>query len=219
MISFFKYHNTMERTKYLRCVIVAVIMLASTHMMAAEETQDTVYFYQTWEQMLNSEPVSMYVSDTEISPNSCAIDFYFEDEKVDYLVNREFLAATVGDSVWFVNPKFLADRFNGDVTRLTGYVPVFFNEKVAFIAANQGTKSNYKTDFFYIDFLNHRVVKVDHKSLTELLGDYHDLLMRYESFKDYKNKEIIQDYFYKFIDRASQDVMRPDILDLVDDNE
>ena len=34
MISFFKYHNTMDWTKYLRCVIVAVIMLASTHMMA-----------------------------------------------------------------------------------------------------------------------------------------------------------------------------------------
>ena len=204
--------------KYLLSIITVALSALCGHA-TGSLPQDTVYFYQTWEQMLNSEPVSMYVSDTEISPNSCAIDFYFEDEKVDYLVNREFLAATVGDSVWFVNPKFLADRFNGDVTRLTGYVPVFFNEKVAFIAANQGTKSNYKTDFFYIDFLNRRVVKVDHKSLTELLGDYHDLLMRYESFKDYKNKEIIQDYFYKFIDRASQDVMRPDILDLVDDDE
>ena len=43
--------------------------------------------------------------------------------------------------------------------------------------------------------------------------------MRYEGMKDYKKQEIIEDYFFRFIDRASSDVMRPYILDLVDDSE
>ena len=38
--------------------------------------------------------------------------------------------------------------------------------------------------------------------------------MRYEGMKDYKKREIIEDYFFKYIDRASQDVMHPYILDL-----
>ncbi len=33
--------------------------------------------------------------------------------------------------------------------------------------------------------------------------------------KDYKKSEIIEDYFLKFIERASNDIMRPYILDLV----
>ena len=47
------------------------------------------------------------------------------------------------------------------------------------------------------------------------MTDYHDLKVRYEGMKDYKKRYIIEDYFYKYIDRASQDFMRPYILDLV----
>jgi hypothetical protein len=56
---------------------------------------------------------------------------------------------------------------------------------------------------------------VTHSYLSELLSEYHDLQMRYEGMKDYKKREIIEDYFYKFIDRATEDIMRPYILDLV----
>ena len=38
--------------------------------------------------------------------------------------------------------------------------------------------------------------------------------MRYEGMKDYKKREIMLDYFFKYIERANQDVMKPYILDL-----
>jgi hypothetical protein len=69
--------------------------------------------------------------------------------------------------------------------------------------------------YYYIDFLNHRVKRVTHSYLSELLTDYHDLKVRYEGMKDYKKQYVIEDYFYKYIDRASDDVMHPYILDLV----
>ena len=58
--------------------------------------------------------------------------------------------------------------------------------------------------------------KVNHSYLSELLEDYHDLQMRYEGMKDYKKQYIIEDYFFKYIDRATGDVMHPYILELVD---
>lgn len=39
------------------------------------------------------------------------------------------------------------------------------------------------------------------------------LKMCFEGMRDYKNPEIIEDYFYRYIDRISQDDSRPRILD------
>ncbi len=58
--------------------------------------------------------------------------------------------------------------------------------------------------------------RVTHEYLSELLEDYPDLQMRYEGMKDYKKREIIEDYFFKYIDRATEDIMRPYILDLTE---
>ena len=58
--------------------------------------------------------------------------------------------------------------------------------------------------------------RVNSDYLSELLEDYHDLQMRYEGMKDYKKDYIIEDYFFKYIDRASEDFMHPNILDLVE---
>ncbi|MBQ9822475.1 MAG: hypothetical protein IJM58_10165, partial [Muribaculaceae bacterium] len=70
-------------------------------------------------------------------------------------------------------------------------------------------------DLYYIDFKNHMVRKVTPEVLSELLEDYHDLKMRYEGMKNYKKREIIFDYFFKYVERATDDIMRPFILDLV----
>ena len=64
--------------------------------------------------------------------------------------------------------------------------------------------------------MNRRVIKITPESLSELLEDYHDLQMRYEGMKNHKKHEIIEDYFYKYIDRATEDILRPYIIDLVD---
>ena len=73
-----------------------------------------------------------------------------------------------------------------------------------------------KLEYYYIDFVNREVLRVTPKVLSDLLEDYHDLQMRYEGMKDYKKSEIIEDYFFKYIDRAVNDVMRPSVLDLME---
>ena len=57
--------------------------------------------------------------------------------------------------------------------------------------------------------------RVTPKYLSHLLEDYQDLLMRYEGMKNYKKPEIIEDYFFKYIDRYTEDLMTPLIVDLV----
>ena len=71
-------------------------------------------------------------------------------------------------------------------------------------------------DYFYIDFVTSTVHRVTNEYLSHLLEDYHDLQMRYEGMKDYKKRYIIEDYFFKYIDRATDDFMHPNILDLVE---
>ena len=71
----------------------------------------------------------------------------------------------------------------------------------------------YRPYFYYLDFARGKVTLVTQSSLAGLLEDYHDLKMRYEGMRDYKNPEIIEDYFYRYIDRISQDDSRPRILD------
>jgi hypothetical protein len=109
---------------------------------------------------------------------------------------------------------------------------VFFNDKVAYLTfVGYGENLSFTqmmfgtlddpveyeeiVDLYYIDFFNRKVLKVTPVVLSGLLEPYHDLQMRYEGMKDYKKRSIIRDYFYKFVDRATQDVMRPFILDLV----
>ena len=67
--------------------------------------------------------------------------------------------------------------------------------------------------------MHHKVLKVDYRFLSDQLEDYQDLLMRYEGMKDNNKRDVIEYYFLKYIDRVSTDVMRPEILELVDDME
>ena len=73
----------------------------------------------------------------------------------------------------------------------------------------------YEPNFYYIDFLQKKVLRINHSALSGLLEDYHDLQMRYEGMKDYKKSYVIEDFFYRYIDRVAADPMRPYILDLV----
>ena len=58
--------------------------------------------------------------------------------------------------------------------------------------------------------------KVTYRYLSELLEDYHDLQMRFEGMKDYKKRYMVEEFFFNYIERATDDVLRPYILDLVE---
>ena len=209
---------------------MVAVTLCSLHCVADETTpNDTVYFYDTWQQMLFQEPMGYIVNPPLAAISPYEIYFDSGDPELDELMEKEHLAMTLGDSIWLISSHALKKSFKGDVKNLNGYVPVFFNEKVAYLTANsltlkdvlfgsytQDGEFSYKADFYYIDFINREVRKVTHSYLSELLEDYHNLQMRYEGMKDYKKQYIIEDYFYKFVDQATQDILRPYILDLVE---
>ena len=216
----------------LRYLLMAMtVALCSMHCVADETTSnDTVYFYDTWGQMLYQEPVALIVNPDLVAVTPYEVYFDTGDQELDWRVESSHLAISVSDSIWLMSSSFLKNDFKGDTKNLSGYVPVFFNDKVAYIAAlgplsvkelllgnsYLDDAGNYNYDYYYIDFQNHKIKRVTHEYLSELLEDYHDLQMRYEGMKDYKKRHIIEDYFLKYIDRATQDIMHPYILDLVE---
>ena len=221
---------------------IASIIIAVTPLLAhAVETQhDTVYFFNTWEQMSYFEPVSMLQDPFIYAQSPLQVFFEIEDEKWNSVIEHDFLGASLGDSIWFINSNYLKNHFDGDVSLLKGYIPLSFNDKVAYfryggyaygdsnvdiyygLRSRKGSERTYNHinwHYYYIDFEHRKVLKVNHNVLSDLLKDYHDLQMRYEGMKDYKKDEVIEDYFLRFIDRVSSDPMWPDMLDVADDAE
>ncbi len=207
--------------------MIVLMVLAMTSIQAvaltSEMPHDTIYFYNTWEQMFNEEPVIALVDPwiETITPYDVVIT------ADDSRISERVVAATLGDSIWLINTHYLRQNFGGDAKKLSDFVPLYFNEKVAFVVSDAamsvkdilfGPSEDYypEGDYFYIDFQNRKVLKVTPAVLSALLEDYHDLQMRYEGMKDYKKRHIIEDYFFKYVDRATQDFMRPTILELVD---
>ncbi len=213
-----------------RLKFIVLVAIASMSLCTAAQTvpNDTIYFYKTWQQMLDNQPSAYLVNPIIFAqtPYEIYIETGYED--TNEAIETGYLALSQGDSIWLMNSKFIKKYFKGDVKGLSGYIPVFFNDKVAYLTANGPLRAkdilfgnnvdgvtSYSQAFYYIDFQNHMVKHVTHTYLSELLEEYHDLQMRYEGMKNYKKQEIIEDYFYKYIDRATEDIMRPYILDLV----
>ena len=203
---------------------VIMLLLPSLPAMAAQdEPVDTVFFYGSWEQMLDAEPDTMITAPMidVYSP----FELYFEtlDKKANKRIKKDYIAATLGDSTWLINSNYLRKNFKGDSKKLHGYVPLFFNDKVAYAVAEEcayaeiadvgfNVISNYH---YYIDFKQRKVLRIDSNRMCELLADYPDLRMRYESMQSYKSYSIINDFLLQYIDRVTDDFMRPYILDLV----
>ena len=213
-----------------RLHIIAALLLAlcSLHCAADECVErDTVYFYNSWEQMMQVEPDTM-ITDLAIDFFS-PFELYFEssDKKATKRIKKEYIAATLGDSTWLINSNYLRGYFKGDSKNLHGYVPVFFSEKVAYAVAEEYSYAELgdiafnviSTYNYYIDFSQHKVIKIDEKSLSALLADYHDLRMRFEGMKNNNKSSIINDYFFKYVDRANDDCMHPYILDILEGDE
>lgn len=205
-------------------LMLAVFALTALQAAADTARHDTVYFYKTWEQVLYMEPSAMAV-DPYVYPSAFDIEFWTENDHFNDNIDNEFIAATVGDSIWLINSHYLSKNFKGDAGSLKNYVPLFFNDKVAYAVyeANLSVKElllgdseTLEVDYYYIDFYNNMVRRITHSTLSELLDEYHDLQMRYEGMKDYKKRYMIEYFFFKYVDRATEDYMRPYILDLMD---
>ena len=212
------------------CLIMLTLAFGAIHCHAEEtEPNDTVYFYSTWEQVLNMRPMAMLVDPYIEAFSPFDVFIASDDEEVNRAISEKgFIAVSLGDSIWLASSDYLKQEFKGDVSRFSNFVPMFFNDKVVYLTypAEPSFKeiifgdTYYETisaiNYYNIDFQNRKVKKVTHSYLSDLLEDYHDLQMRYEGMKDYKKRDIIEYFFLQYVERASQDFMRPDITDYVD---
>ncbi len=213
---------------WIRSFLLLALTMATLHAVAVEVPHDTIYFYKTWEQMLYFEPSALIID--PIIDAVTPYEVYVEtgSDEINKNIEKEYISLSQGDSIWLINSDYLKKNFQGDVKGLDGFIPVFFNDRVAFITGNGPLKlkdvifgtnidgvTSYTQAYYYIDFLNLQVNRLTHSYLSELLEKYHDLQMRYEGMKDYKKSYMIEEFFYKFIDRATEDPMQPYILDLM----
>ena len=214
--------------KYLFVLVIAVCALRGSA--ADSQPVDTLYFYDSWEQMLEFSPVAMMQDPWIFAPSAFRCYIETGDEDLDEKLWRKHIAFSLGDSIWLMSAYYLRQNFKGDVKNLDGYIPVFFNSKAAYIVqpgklsvkdllVGPPEDAEYdfrKCEYYNIDFLNRVVKRVTPTVLSQLLERYHDLQMRYEGMKDYKKQEIIEDFYFKYIDNVTQDIMYPYILDLVE---
>ena len=178
---------------------------------------DTVYFYDSWLQIFELNPAARIKSPRITTESSYEIKFSVVDKDGKPVTIKDHIAVEMNDSVWAINSLYLQREFKGDAKKFKDFVPLFFNQKLAYVRYSYPWQENVKEFYFYIDFERRRVSKVTPLVLKDLLSDYPDLLMRYEGMKDYESPAIVEDFFIQFIRRATYDDLRPYILDLVDE--
>lgn len=213
--------------KYL--LMVLTLAMCSLHSIGEEVPVDTVYFYKSWNQMLNNQPEAFCLNPAFKVLSSYEVDFITDDNEVDRMIKENYIAISDGGSNWLLNSEYLRKNFKGDVGDVHGFAPVYFNDKTAFVVTNAplsvkdvllGNDAEGLTlrqgAYYYIDFAHLEVKRVTHKYLGKLLENYNDLQMRFEGMKDNKDQSIMEDFFFKYIDHATEDIMMPYIVDLMD---
>jgi len=230
-----------QRLRTLLLMLVAATAFIPVHAQLiydwsreGDEVRDTVYLFQSWDGIMDLEADAMLINPLMLAYTPYDIEIRGDDKESKDLITNQSIAALVNDSIWLINSKYLQKHFKGDAKKLDDYVPLFYNDKVAFAVwigystAKQilggllGDSEMFDNDpytdpadYYYIDFDLMRVDKVDAKTLSSLLSDYPDLQMRYEGMKDYKEGYVIEDYFLQYIDRVTQDPTKPYILELI----
>ena len=217
--------------------MIVALAMALFHASGRPLHPDTVYYYKTWHQIFKLTPKAVVIDPVvnTYSPYRC--EFLSGDDELNKAFIDDYLAVSLDLSTWYINCEYIKRNFSGDTQDLNGYIPLYYNDKIAYVlngyisywstsaydVAFNGNEDDgipyYDYNIYYLDFVNRTVKCVNHSYLSELLTDYHDLQMRYEGMKDYKKQYVIEDYFFKYIDRATQDIMHPYILDLVEFND
>lgn len=218
----------------LRNWFFTLAVIVATQLQAVPLQQDTVYLYNTWASVFDMTPNAMLLMPHIEIYTPYDIEISSDDDDIDRQLRKSTLAATIGDSIWLINSQYLRKNFKGDSKRFEDYVPLFFNDKVAFVqylghstgkqllGGLLGDSELFDNDpftdepeYYHINFATMRVERVTSKYLSSLLTDYRDLLTRYESMKDYKERYMINDFFLQWVERMTIDPVHPFILDQI----
>lgn len=236
-------------------MIVATALLSSSAMAQFysnrkhDEGTDTLWVYNNWQSLYYNGPDTMAVNpNIEInSPFNMKFKPTEKDNKIlKKRIEKECLAVSVGDSVWLINSRYLRDSLQGQYNKIfENFVPLYFNEKIAFVQFlpteisyypieidsfeglyagvgrdgiyNAGDYGLVAIPHFIIDFSTRSLVLVDSTYLLHLLEQYPDMKRRYEMMQDQNEFYMINQFFWDYVDRLSRDPMFPSVFgELVD---
>ena len=206
-------------------VLLAVSVALSPQVSAARS--DTVWVYNSWESIMEQWPDTVSINPEIAVWTPYDIEFDTYRKSFNQMLKKQTVATCIGDTIWLINTQWLRDNgFKGDSKKMDDYTPLFFNAKMAFIQCVPshtslgmvllgGITDPWVTppDYYWIDFEQRRVDKVDHKKLSQLLEFYPDLQRRYEQMRHYKEQSVIEHFFLDFVRRAERDPNYPYLLD------
>jgi len=208
--------------------LILALAICPMRSAALSLSNDTLFVFETWQQMLDNTPAMMMVNPVMDVVNPHEVYIVTGSDAMDKMFINTNFALLLGDD-WLISSTYLKKHFKGDVKHLKGFVPVFFNDKAAYVTQLGNIKlkdyligsdvdfeyTSNSVTYYNIDFEKRLVQKVTPSSLPELLRPYHDLLMRYEGLRDRKKQHVIKEFYFEYIDRVTQDDSRPAIIELV----
>lgn len=184
---------------------------------------DTVYVYSSWKSIVSHEPAAAYSGPIVYFNNELETEIFTAEPASQQVVNEQAIAVCVGDSLWLANTAYLGKAFAGKCEWMLNYIPLYFTEKIAFVKFWNDYPSEYymrqmpgkqvepvftydcQASFYILDFMDKRLVELNHKVLTSLLQRYPDLQCRYLAMKKYKERDVVDFFFMQYIERLKTD--------------
>lgn len=237
---------------YRLIMMLALLAFSSTTMAWGQyftdrnhnQGSDSLMVYNSWRSLYYTGPDTVAVN-----PN---VDVYSpfhykfkptekSNKQLKKMIEKTSPVVAIGDTVWFVNARFLRDSLNGAYNRLLeDYLPLYFNDKIIFFQfiptdisylyteidsfegldtyAGVGRSSVLEYDggiadvaHFVVDLENKTVFLVDKTYLLYLLDFYPDMKRRFEMMQDQNEFYLINEFFWDFVDRISRDPYYPQI--------
>lgn len=185
---------------------------------------DSLHVYLSWEAMWGGNADTIVINPEFIPYTIYDIEFDCIKRDLNKMVRKQAVGVAIGDTLWYVNSRWLKDNFTGDCKRMRDYVPLYFSSKIAFIQWAGTSLPGYfyssvpdieeymdDPEIYVISFENKEVRLLDSDLLTNLLDDYPDLRRRYVSMRDYKERHMIAYFFLQYVERVNAD---PTVLPL-----
>lgn len=205
------------------------------------EGTDTLWVYNSWNSLFYEGPDTMAVNPNVeyYSPFNIKFKVTEKDNKIlKKIVEKTSVVASIGDSVWMINSHYLRDSLSGPYNRVfENYVPLYFNEKIAFVQFinteisylpyeidtfeglwagvgrygifDAGDYGYVAVPHFVIDFSSKSLNLVDRNYLLFLLERYPDMKRRYEMMEDQNEYYMINQFFWDYVERISSDPTAP----------
>ena len=237
---------------YRLIMMLALLAFSSTTMAWGQyftdrnhnQGSDSLMVYNSWRSLYYTGPDTVAVN-----PN---VDVYSpfhykfkptekSNKQLKKMIEKTSPVVAIGDTVWFVNARFMRDSLAGAYNRfLEDYLPLYFNDKIIFFQfiptdisylyteidsfegldtyAGVGRSSVLEygggivdVSHFVVDLENKTVFLVDKTYLLYLLDFYPDMKRRFEMMQDQNEFYLINEFFWDFVDRISRDPYYPQI--------